>query len=144
MQILSRISTAAMLLGMALSGPLSATPVMVTVEPPASKEGVIWVMACTQEGYEDFRCEHIQEIQTDSEALSAQFDLPQGDWGIFLFHDANENKKMDRHWYGRPKEGVGASNNPKPRFGPPKWEAIRFEVEEAPITLSITWQGGRS
>ncbi|GAB4464104.1 MAG: hypothetical protein OHK0029_33680 [Armatimonadaceae bacterium] len=51
--------------------------------------------------------------------------LPPDDYAVLLLHDDNANGKMDTS-FGYPQEGFGASNNPKPRFGPPTFEDTRF------------------
>jgi hypothetical protein len=38
----------------------------------------------------------------------------------------NSNGKLDRNFMGSPKEGVGASNDAKGSFGPPKFADARF------------------
>jgi uncharacterized protein (DUF2141 family) len=40
--------------------------------------------------------------------------LASGNYAIFLFHDVNNNNKMDKNFLGIPKEGYGASNNKLP------------------------------
>jgi len=51
--------------------------------------------------------------------LSAQVaftDLHDGVYAVSVFHDENENQKLDKDFVGIPKEGYGASNNPKKRW----------------------------
>jgi uncharacterized protein (DUF2141 family) len=58
-------------------------------------------------------------------------DLPVGEYAISAMHDENSNQKMDSNSWGLPQEGYGASNNPKPRMGPPTWEETRFAHKAA-------------
>jgi uncharacterized protein (DUF2141 family) len=51
---------------------------------------------------------------------------PPGDYAILVFHDENSNGKLDRNFMGMPKEGVGALNDAKGSFGPPKFADARF------------------
>ena len=44
-----------------------------------------------------------------------------GTYAISVFHDENSNGKLDTNFLGIPREGVGASNNAKGHFGPPKF-----------------------
>jgi len=67
-------------------------------------------------------------------------DLPYGVYAILVHHDENGNNKMERHWYGKPKEPTGASNNPPPRMGPPKFEDASFTLDAQAKTLLITLQ----
>ena len=50
-------------------------------------------------------------------------DLPFGEYVITVLHDENSNDKLDKSFFGKPKEGNGVSNDPKPgSFGPPKFK----------------------
>lgn len=53
--------------------------------------------------------------------------LPLGDYAVAVIHDENGNRKLDT-FAGIPKEGFGFSRNPAIRFGPPRFEAARFEL----------------
>ena len=64
--------------------------------------------------------------------------VPAGIYAISLFHDENENNKMDSNFLGIPKEDYGCSNNAKGFMGPPKWEDAKFEVKKKSITQTIT------
>lgn len=63
--------------------------------------------------------------------------VPAGTYAISAFHDENGNGKLDTNWLGIPREGVGASNNPKPRMGPPKFAAARFQHPGASMDVEI-------
>lgn len=63
--------------------------------------------------------------------------VPTGDYAILALHDENENNKMDTS-FGYPQEGFGASTNPKPRFGPFKFEDARFHIAGESAERRIT------
>ena len=54
--------------------------------------------------------------------------LTPGIYAISVIHDENANGSLDTNWIGMPKEGVGASNNPKGFMGPPKFKDARFSL----------------
>ena len=54
-------------------------------------------------------------------------DLPFGEYAIKLYHDENENGKMDRNMMGIPKEDYAFSNNATGSFGPADYEDAKFE-----------------
>lgn len=56
-------------------------------------------------------------------------DLPDGEYAVKLYHDDNDNNKLDSNMFGIPKEGYGFSNNGG-RFGPPAYSEARFDVKE--------------
>lgn len=76
-------------------------------------------------------------VQSTSAHIVFQ-NVPSGTYAVRLFHDENNNKVMDTGIFGIPKEGWGCSNNVKPSFGPPKYEAMLFTVKSSKaITIHI-------
>lgn len=64
--------------------------------------------------------------------------LNAGTYAISVFHDENSNAKLDTNFMGIPREGVGASNNAKGHFGPPKFDAAAFRFSGSRLELKIT------
>lgn len=54
--------------------------------------------------------------------------LKKGEYAISIFHDENNNNKMDTRIFGIPKEPYGFSNNASGFMGPPKFEDAKFLV----------------
>ena len=54
--------------------------------------------------------------------------LAPGDYAVSLVHDENGNGKLDKNLLGIPTEGVGFSQNPVLRFGPPSFAATRIDL----------------
>jgi uncharacterized protein (DUF2141 family) len=66
------------------------------------------------------------------------FRRSQPDSTLYLsFHDENQKGKLDTNWLGIPREGVGASNNPKPRVGPPKFASAKFQHSDGSTDVEI-------
>ena len=63
--------------------------------------------------------------------------LNTGTYAISVFHDENSNGKLDTNFMGIPREGVGASNNAKGHFGPPKFDAAAFRFSGSRLELKI-------
>jgi uncharacterized protein (DUF2141 family) len=55
-------------------------------------------------------------------------DLPEGDYAIAIFHDANGNKNLDTNMLGIPKEQIAFSKGKMKMFGPPKYKECVFTV----------------
>jgi uncharacterized protein (DUF2141 family) len=55
-------------------------------------------------------------------------DLPDGDYAIAIFHDANGNKNLDTNILGIPKEQIAFSKGKMKMFGPPKFEECVFTL----------------
>ena len=65
-------------------------------------------------------------------------DVPLGTYAVTVYHDVNDNQKLDTNWVGIPKEPVAISNNAKGRIGPPKWKDASFELREATKELTVS------
>jgi len=73
----------------------------------------------------------------DGQAVVVFENVPFGDYALKVFHDENDNQKLDTNFVGMPKEKFGFSNDAMGRFGPPKFEQARFRLEESATTLRI-------
>lgn len=65
-------------------------------------------------------------------------DLPNGRLAVGVFHDQNSNKKLDTNFIGIPKEPNGVSNNALGKYGPPKFNDAKFDLNDAYMSISIT------
>ena len=59
--------------------------------------------------------------------------LPDGTYAIAVWHDENDNQKMDKNLFGAPKENYGFSKNIFGTFGPPDFEEVSFKVVNGKI-----------
>lgn len=80
----------------------------------------------------------------DARTGSAKFVLegiPYGAYAISVFHDENMNGKLDKNFVGEPKEGYGASNNPRKRMGPPPFDEAKFLINqpEQPVEIKLIY-----
>ncbi|RNC79618.1 MAG: DUF2141 domain-containing protein [Balneola sp.] len=72
---------------------------------------------------------HAVVITVDSTLVEWEVDgLPFGEYAIAVYHDKNENGKLDTNFLGIPKESYGFSNNARGRFGPASWDDAQFVV----------------
>lgn len=76
---------------------------------------------------------------TNQEARVQFKNVMPGTYAISLFHDANNNKKLDTNFLGIPKEPIACSNNAVGWFGPPAWSDAKFEVKEELVELKISF-----
>lgn len=63
----------------------------------------------------------------DGKAYCTFYDISPGEYAIGSFHDADDDHDMDTNLIGIPSEGVCASNDPKGRMGPPKYDGAKFD-----------------
>jgi uncharacterized protein (DUF2141 family) len=66
-------------------------------------------------------------------------DIASGDYALSVLHDENGNGRADM-LLGIPREGVGFSENPRIRFGPPKFGAVRFHIGTDNLSKDVRLQ----
>jgi uncharacterized protein (DUF2141 family) len=64
-------------------------------------------------------------------------DVAPGDYGFSIFHDANDNGRMDTNLLGIPTEPIAFSNNAQGRMGPPNFDAVRLAVPAAGLETAV-------
>lgn len=63
--------------------------------------------------------------------------IPFGTYAVSLFHDENDNGKMDYNILGIPREGFGFSNNPQVRRRAPKFEETSFQLADSLLEMKV-------
>lgn len=99
-----------------------------------SNKGMAYVALYNSEG--TFLKKELKGGMTDIQNQMAKLtfrDLPDGEYAISVFHDADGNGELTTNFLGIPKEKYGASNDAPARFGPPKWNDARFDVRNNSI-----------
>lgn len=68
--------------------------------------------------------------------------LPYGIYAVSAHHDENNDGKVNNNLLGIPREGLGASNDARGKFGPPTFEKAVFELNEdlLPLKISMVYQ----
>lgn len=67
-------------------------------------------------------------------------DLAPGTYALAVYHDANNNKTMDKNIFGVPKEMFGFSQNPQVNFKAPSFEECAFTLTGSPKTIRLSLQ----
>jgi uncharacterized protein (DUF2141 family) len=123
--------------GTMLSAPVAASaetvfPLKVVVHNVKKAAGVIRVAVCTKQTFlkDCAPYEATARATTPSTTLLVP-GLPPGRYAAQVFHDENENHKVDRGLLGVPKEGIGFSNDAPIRTGPPAFQEAEFKVDGA-------------
>jgi len=83
---------------------------------------------------------HTQAADVDPHTSSAQVvfaGLPDSVYAVSVFHDENMNERLDKNFMGVPKEGYGASNNPKKKMGPPNFDEAKFQLSGTEQSVEI-------
>ena len=67
--------------------------------------------------------------------------LAPGYYAIRAFHDRNGDGELNANPFGAPIEPFAFSNDAKPSFGPPDWEAVRIQLAPGDNVETLTFEG---
>jgi uncharacterized protein (DUF2141 family) len=74
---------------------------------------------------------------TGSEVVVVFNHLPEGEYGVSVVHDENENGELDSNFMGIPKEGFGFGNDAMGAFGPPSYRDAKIKVDATHLKQKI-------
>ncbi|WP_169303043.1 DUF2141 domain-containing protein [Thalassotalea mangrovi] len=124
----------------------TAAPVEIALSPVQSAKGQIvvkvyqqqknWMSEDEGESFMTHIHSFTEEQPGDPEMIN--FDLPEGDYALFLYQDLDMDSEMKTNWIGIPKEPVGTSNDAKGKMGPPDFDDALFNVPSEGTKLKIT------
>ncbi len=113
--------------------------ITVNVEGASSNEGKIFLALYKVKA--NFLKQPFQDLKSEirNKGCEVTFEnLPAGTYAVSIFHDENDNGKMDTNFMGIPKEDYGCSNDATGFMAPPKWEDAKFELKEnKTITIKL-------
>ncbi|RLA75165.1 MAG: DUF2141 domain-containing protein [Epsilonproteobacteria bacterium] len=70
------------------------------------------------------------DMSIDSKTLTYIFEnIPDGTYAVAVFHDENQNKILDKNFFGIPKEAYGFSNNIRPMFRGANFDESKFVLK---------------
>ena len=115
-----------------------AAELVVTVQSIAKPSGQ--VLVAVYDGEARFRKERTTGAMRRATPGEMQFkfsDLPAGDYAVMVFHDINDNGKLDTNLVGMPKEPWGGSLQGKSVFGAPTWTDVMFPLSADGKTIVV-------
>lgn len=123
--------------------PPEAVALDITVKLPAGAHGdVAYLIFPSAKGFPGSVRDALQygyvPIPAGSQMVHVEAKLPPGTYAVSVYEDLNGNHKLDHNLIGIPREPVGASNNPRPRMGPPRFEDCSFHLGSNPQSITIT------
>lgn len=116
----------------------NSTKLTIRVQGIKNKKGSINIALYKSDA--DFKQEkfsYVNRISADSDGVIVFNRIDYGNYGVAVYHDENENFKLDRNFVGMPAEGYGFSNNVKGQFGPPGFKDTSVSMNQAETNLSI-------
>ena len=112
---------------------------MVTIEDIRSAEGMLYGQVVRGEA--GFAEENAPVFSFSMEpampSTSFSVALSPGSYAIRVFHDLDGDGELGTTLLGVPSEPWATSNNAVGSFGPPKWNAVKFDVGDDAETQSI-------
>ncbi|GAB4093900.1 DUF2141 domain-containing protein [Flaviaesturariibacter terrae] len=79
-----------------------------------------------------------QQVAISKRRAQATFsNLQPGTYAVFVFHDANRNRKFDTNFLGIPREGYGASRNNLPFAAAPTFDDNKLTLANHTV-LQVT------
>src|SRR5215469_1121145 len=124
------------------AGPAQANVIHVEIERLRSDKGqVLCSLFSSSDGFpkdSQKAVAHATSPISDNRASCECSRVRPGMYAVSVFHDENYNGKLDTNLLGIPREGVGASNDARGHFGPPKFDAAAFQFSGGQLNLKIT------
>lgn len=111
-------------------GVLSQHAISVEASNFINNDGVVYFFLFSEEQELSFDSPHVARLSSKvvkGKSTVVFKNIPKGKYAIMVFHDEDNNGEMRHYFFGPPKEGVGASNNPK---GHPKIEEALFLLSQ--------------
>ena len=137
-----RLLFALFLLGGTIRAPATVTVTVRLLDVRAAKGGVIHASlhAAPGDGFRGPALIGNQSVRPVSPETEIVFEVVPGTYAAAVHHDANANGKVDTNFMGIPREGYAVSNDPRPRFRPPRFnEAQVVIVRDTSLTLHMAY-----
>jgi uncharacterized protein (DUF2141 family) len=128
----------AMLAALAPGGFAAASSVQIQVSGVRSSQGSVRIDLCTAETFLKTNCPYRGYAPAVQGTTTVTItDVPPGVYAAQVFHDLNDNHKVDRGLFGIPREDIGFTNNPSLGMHGPSFDKSSFVLGDAPLTLTL-------
>lgn len=105
----------------------------ITAQGVSNSKGVVGVLVFNSpKGWPADNARAFRAVAVPAHSGSVEIqvsDLPPGEYAAVVLHDLNENRKLDRNWFGKPKEQWGMSENPPVHFSAPAFSQAQFTLD---------------
>ena len=115
-----------------------AAEVEVTVSGVRDGRGTVRVAICPLAEFLKPVCRYVGHVPARAETVVVTVkEVPPGIYAAQAYQDANDNNILDRNWLNLPEEGMGFSNDPPFRFGPPAFADAAFSLTAGKGRISL-------
>ena len=105
-----------------------ASQLLVRIHNPPASGTVAFMLFDSANAFGDLRDPIILvRYSLDGRDQFAIEDVPPGEYALLVYHDENNNNRIDKNFIGIPKEPVGFSNGYQPK-GPPSYQRAAFTL----------------
>ncbi len=120
--------------------PGDTVTLQISVTGVRNAKGVVHVDICRQAEFLKSCPVQAKAVAVAGTTVVTVANLSPGTYAAQVFHDENNNTKVDRALFGIPKEGVGFSNDAPIKLAPPKWGDAQFQLtDDKTITLKLRY-----
>lgn len=123
---------------------MGQTDVQVQISGISEKKGEIFAALYTSSAGFPSKVTHAfktaKATPLNGKAVLTFSEVPEGKYAIALFHDTNNDGKLNTNFLGIPKEGYGVSNNVRNLFSAPGFDESSFKVGKSAVKLTIKVQ----
>ena len=125
--------------------PGHAAPLQVTVAGVRNAQGKVNICVFdTEQGFPDCSANPAvpsRRLLAILGTMRFDFDVAPGLHAVSVLHDENDNGRIDTNIFGIPREGGGVSNDPPPRWGPPRFADVVFRLppQGGQIVISMVY-----
>ena len=133
------------LAGVLLAG--AGAPILVRIHNVRDDRGHVEVALCPRDRFLASACPwHARAAASAGTVTLTIPNVPPGDYAAQAFHDENDNGRVDRGFFGIPREGVGFSRDARIVLGPPRWRDAEFAhgADAQTIAFSLRYFMGKS
>jgi uncharacterized protein (DUF2141 family) len=141
MSAFSRFSVlGATALALLVSAPVLAADVEISIRNVRSADGHIMVALYADEAAYTAQRQTMGSMlpATLGEVKAVFAGLPEGRYGIAVFHDIDGDEKLGTNVLGYPTEPFGFGNDPEVRFSRPAFNATAIAVSGSPTSTTVT------
>ena len=116
---------------------------IVKVEKMSPRGGDVRVALYDAASYPDDNSDPVKDAVVPAhpgETIATMTGIKPGIYAVTMFQDFNRNGKFDVDWLGLPIEKYGFSNDARPAFSEPSFDATKFEIKPGTNTIVIHMQ----
>ena len=125
-------------LAIGAASPPPSGAIVVDVSGIRSAQGMVRVSVCPRDKFLG-NCPWFASVPAQAGKVSVTVpDVPPGRYAVQAFHDADNDGKLARYWFGLPREGIGFSNDAMAHITVPRFAVAAFDHGAAPQHIAVT------